>query len=112
MKKDLIGQAIILISTGLVCSLTTSQGWLITLVSLLTLWQLGSAVELFHQHQYKQRFIFVWLLPILLLSLPVMIYWLKSWMVLILGTSLIVYFLITARDTLTVYRRPRSFWDL
>lgn len=112
MKKDLIGQAIILAGAGLVCSLTTSQGWLITLITVLALWQLGSAAELFLQHQYKQRFVFVWLLPILLLSLPVMIYWLKSWMVLLVGVSLMVYFLITARDTLIVYRRPRSFWDL
>ena len=112
MKKDLMGQSIILVGTGLVCSLTASQGWLITLTTVLALWQLVSAIELFLQHQYKQRFVFVWLLPILLLSLPVMIYLLKSWMVLLLGASLMVYFLITARDTLIVYRRPRSFWDL
>lgn len=78
-------------------------GWI-----LLFAWQMLSAFLLYVQFRYQQRKSFIWigLLGIVLLFIN------SSWFLLFLSVYSLGYFSYTLSDTIKVFRRPRSFWEL
>ena len=112
MKKDLIGQSVLISGVALTGLSGFPAAWFIGLLSLLGLWQGASALQLALAYEYQERYPFLWLFLGLLLALPLGIWLLGDWTVLPIALGLTAYFVVTIRDTLYVLQRPRSFWDL
>lgn len=112
MKTDILGQSILIISILSLVLTNWRPNYLIALLAMLGLWQMSSAIELSVNYNYRQRQAFIWLLPILLLLLPLALKLVSPLVLAVISIGLLSYFLLTARDTIKVYRRPRSFWDL
>lgn len=112
MKKDLIGQSMII--AGLAATGLYSLPWAIfvTLLSVLGVWQGASALQLALTYEYQERYPFLWLFLGLILTLPLGIWLLGAWMAFPVALGLLAYFIVTVRDTVHVLQRPRSFWDL
>ena len=112
MKKDLIGQSILITGITLTELLSLPLAWVVGLLSMLGLWQSASALQLAFAYEYQERYPFLWLFLVLLLALPFGIWWLGAWTVFPMALGLAAYFIVTVRDTMYVLHRPRSFWDL
>lgn len=112
MKIDLLGQAVLIIALLLLAFLASGMKATNVMLIILAAWQLGSAVHLLFVYRHIKRLNYLRTSVILLVSLPI---WFK-----IIGTLaylpiiglLLWYFIQTVKDTIVVYRRPRSFWDI
>jgi hypothetical protein len=111
MKTDLSGQAVLLILCLLLLlfgeSAFDSVNW--GLVFLL-IWQVVSAAFYWRNYRYRERQPVFWLLLLTLVAVVIIDLSLIS--LLLVSLPIVLYLLLTLRDTLRVYRRPRSFWDL
>lgn len=109
MKIDLVGQAILGLLFILAAALLAGDARIGLL--LLLIWQLGSAAYVWLQYRYQQRSLVFWILlfATLVLAVPPFLPVLPWWLLVI---PAIWYLILTIRDTIRVYRRPRSFWDL
>lgn len=109
MKIDLLGQSILGLLLILAITLLSGNAQLGLL--LLLLWQLGSAAYVWLQYRYQQRSIIFWILlsATLVLTIPPLFTLIPFWVLVI---PAVWYLSLTIRDTIRVYRRPRSFWDL
>jgi hypothetical protein len=112
MKTDILGQSILIVSVILFVLTAWRSNLTIVSLGVLCFWQMSSAIELTINYNYRQRQAFVWLLLLLLLLLPLTASLFSPWVLVVISAGLFSYFLLTARDTIKVYRRPRSFWDL
>lgn len=111
MKVDLTGQLILLVLGVLLLLFSRSPyesaNW--GLGSVLG-WQAASAAFFWRNYKYRQREPVFWLL--LLVFLLTFFIDLSMLSAILLCVPVVAYLFITLRDTLRVYRRPRSFWDL
>lgn len=111
MKTDLSGQAVLVILCLILLlfgeSAFDAVNW--GLVFLLA-WQVISAAYYWRQYRYRERKPVFWLLLATLIAVFIVKLSLISF--LIVSLPVVLYLLLTLRDTLRVYRRPRSFWDL
>ena len=111
MKVDLTGQVILLVLCVLflIFSRNTWAGasWGI---GFLLFWQSASAAYYWRTYRYREREPAFWILAIIFLL--IFLIELSPISFLLLGLPVLGYILLTLRDTLRVYRRPRSFWDL
>ncbi len=112
MKTDLAGQAVLLAGAATVGLSGLSWAWLAIQLALLSIWQLGSALQLALEHEYQQRQPYIWGLAALMLVIPLGLWLLGPWVLVPAGALALAYFWLTLRDTLKVLQRPRSFWDL
>ncbi len=112
MRFDLIGQSLLLTAVVLFYFFSTGRKWSGSMLVVLSLWQLASALHLFYAYRYVRKLNYQKTALILGISLPVWIYLvgILAWAP-VLGL-IIWYFYQTVRDALIVYRRPKSFWDL
>ncbi|MCO6488396.1 MAG: hypothetical protein J5I98_08265, partial [Phaeodactylibacter sp.] len=112
MKKDLAGQAVIIAALA-AAGLCRFPGWVpVALAVALGLWQGASALQLVLAYDYQERYPFLCFFLGMVLALPPGIWWIGDWLVVPAALGLAAYFAVTARDTLYVLQRPRSFWDL
>lgn len=111
MKTDLSGQAVLLVLCLLLLLFSESAYYAVNwgLVFLLV-WQVISAAYYWRQYRYQERKPVFWLLLATLVAVVIIKLSLISF--LLVSLPVILYLLLTLRDTVRVYRRPRSFWDL
>ena len=112
MKIDMTGQIILLLSVLLLLFFTNANTWIITTLIVLALWQTSSAIELSFNYGYRQRYPYIYILPIIIVLTSIFANTTLLWLLIIIGVGLLSYFITTVRDTIIVYRRHRSFWDL
>ena len=111
MKTDLSGQVILLILCLLLSLFGESALDSVNLgLVFLLVWQVISAAFYWHIYRYRERRPVFWLL--LLTLIAVFIIDLSPITFLLVSLPVVLYLGLTLRDTLRVYRRPRSFWDL
>jgi len=111
IKLDLLGQIIIASALVLMILLQWS-GWSIGIAILLIVWQLASAIHLAYAYRYIRKLNFVKTVLVIAISTPLWIskIGLLAWLPVVgLGAW---YLYATIRDTIIIYNRPRSFWDL
>lgn len=111
MKIDLIGQAILLLLC--ISILIFSQNTWKNIewgLGILLAWQVASAAYYWYNYKYQERRPVFWMLSISLIS----IFFVDLAIIssILLGIAVLGYLYLTLRDTLRVYRRPKSFWDL
>ena len=111
LKIDLIGQAVLLLLYILLLVLKQplweNAAWSLVL---LLVWQTVSAAFYWRSYRYRERGPAFWMLLAVLVLIFVIEFSLLS--SILLGLPVLAYLVVTFRDTLRVYRRPRSFWDL
>lgn len=111
MKFDLSGQIILLLLGVLLLIFSQSPfesaNWGLGFV---LAWQAASAAFFWRTYQYRQRGPIFWML--LIVFLLIFFIDLSLFSAILLCLPVLAYLLITLRDTLRVYRRPRSFWDI
>lgn len=112
MKVDLLGQAILIVAVILLAFFKSVTEWTNAMLILLGLWQLASAIHLIQVYRHIGRMNFVKTSIVLAVSLPVWVHLVGSLAYLPVAGVFIWYFIQTLRDTIVVYRRPRSFWDI
>ena len=112
MKLDVLGQSLLVGAFLLLLFLRSGWGWTTTMLVLLIVWQIASALHLYLTYRYIERINFVKTFIILLVSLPVWIHLVGNIAYLaVVGVALWSFFW-SIRDMIKVYARPRSFWDL
>lgn len=112
MKIDLLAQAVLLMALILLLCFAEGIRWSGTMLILLAIWQFLSAVHLFYVYKHIRRVHYLRTALVLAVSLPIWVSLIGSLAYLpVIGVA-IWYFVQTIRDTVTVYRRPRSFWDV
>lgn len=112
MKIDLLAQAVLIVAILLLAFLVTGRAWTHTMLIILGLWQIASAVHLFYVYRHIKRLNYIRTAVVLAVSLPV---WFKFVGILAyfpVAGVVLWYFWQTVSDTIKVYNRPRSFWDL
>jgi uncharacterized membrane protein YobD (UPF0266 family) len=112
MKIDITGQIILLLSVLLLLLFASANAWVVVTLIVLALWQTSSAIELSLNYSYRQRYPFVYILPVIIVLTSIFASTPLYWLLGIIGLGLLSYFVATVRDTIIVYRRHRSFWDL
>lgn len=112
MKTDLIGQAVLIAGVLAAALSGLPQGPWLTLLALLGLWQIVSALHLAVFFEYQQRYPFLWALILSALAMMPGLWLLGLWALAPFCLALAAYFGATLRDTLSLLQRPRSFWDL
>lgn len=112
MKIDLLGQAVLIVAIVLLAFLASGQSWTNAMLVVLGLWQLASAAHLFYVYQHIKRLNYVKTAIVLAVSLPIWIKLVGSFAYLPVAGVVVWYFVQTVFDTIKVYNRPRSFWDL
>ncbi len=112
IKIDLIGQVVLIIGIFLFALFESRVTWTISLLIVLAIWQIISALHLLLVYQYVKKVNFLKTMAVLILSLPVWIHLVGHWAYVPVGGVLIWYFFQTAKDMKIVNNRPRSFWDL
>lgn len=112
MKIDLLGQIILIVAVLLLLFLASGWKWTNVMLVVLGIWQFGSAVHLFYAYRHIRRLNYLRLSLIMLISLPVWIHFIGPLAYLPVAGLAIWCFVQTIRDTIIVYRRPRSFWEL
>lgn len=93
---------------GLVSWLASWPITLIVFISLLLLWQMISAWELYVDYKHKARRPYLWLLPLLIII--AVGFWPLGVVPCLVGIGVFGWH--TIHDYLIVRRRPRSFWDI
>ena len=112
MKLDVLGQSILIGALVMLWYFNHRLIWTNTMLVMLGIWQMASAVHLFLSYKYIQRGNFLKIVFVLAISLPVWIHLVGNWAYLPVGGVLLWYFFWSVRDMILVYNRPRSFWDL
>lgn len=112
MKFDLFGQVVLIIALLLLAFFAESGKWPKTLLFVLGLWQVASAAHLYYAYKYIKKVNFLKTAMVLLISLPVWIKLIGQIAFLPVIGIVIWYFIQTIKDTIIVFRRPRSFWDI
>ena len=112
MKIDLLGQAILIVAILLLAFFVSGRAWTNVMLVVLGLWQMASAFHLLYIYQHIKRLNYVKTAIILAVSLPVWIHLVGAMAYLPVAGVAVWYFVQTIADTIKVYNRPRSFWDL
>jgi hypothetical protein len=112
MKIDLLGQAILIVAILLLAFFASGKAWTNVMLVVLGIWQLASAFHLVYVYQHIKRLNYVKTAIVLAVSLPVWIHLVGSMAYLPVVGVAVWYFIQTVSDTIKVYNRPRSFWDL
>jgi multisubunit Na+/H+ antiporter MnhG subunit len=113
MKIDTLGQAILIVAVVLIAcfyqNTLVPTKWLL---SILTVWQLASAIHLLLVYQHIKRLNYIKTAIVLLVSLPIWKMMVGNWAYLALVGVVLWYFFLTIKDTRAVINHPKSFWDL
>ena len=112
IKIDLVGQIILIVAIFLLAIFKSGINWTNSLLAILGIWQVVSALHLFYAYKYVKKLNFLKTMLVLVLSLPVWIHLVGNFAYLPVGGILFWYFIQTANDLVSIYNRPRSFWDL
>jgi hypothetical protein len=112
MKIDLLGQAVLIVAIVLLALFASGLGGTNTMLVVLGLWQLASAFHLFYVYSHIKRLNYVKTAIVLAASLPIWVHLVGNLAYLPVAGVVIWYFVQTISDTIKVYNRPRSFWDL
>lgn len=112
MKIDLLGQAILIVAIVLLAFFASGKAWTNVMLVVLGLWQLASAFHLLYIYQHIKRQNYVKTAIVLAVSLPVWIHLVGAFAYWPVAGVAVWYFVQTILDTIKVYNRPRSFWDL
>ncbi|MFN7117929.1 MAG: hypothetical protein ACK4TA_14100 [Saprospiraceae bacterium] len=112
MKIDLLAQSVLILAVILLLLFVNGIRWSGAVLVILAIWQFISALHLFYIYKHIRRLNYLRTALVLAVSLPIWIHLIGILAYLpVLGVA-IWYFIQTIRDTVVVYRRPRSFWDL
>lgn len=112
MKIDLLAQSIFILAVVLLLYFVQGIRWSGTTLAILALWQFISAVHLFYVYKHIRRLNYLRTALVLAVSLPVWMHLIGTLAYLPIAGVVVWYFIQTIRDTVIVYRRPRSFWDV
>ena len=112
MKIDLLGQAVLAVALVLLGFYSVGITWTHTMLFVLAIWQLGSAIHLFYVYRHTRRVRYLRSALVIGISLPIWYHLIGNVAFLSVAGLAIWYFIQTIRDTIVVYRRPKSFWDL
>lgn len=112
MKFDLLAQSVLILAVILLLFLVNGAHWSGAALVMLAIWQFISALHLFYVYKHIRRLNYLRTALVLAVSLPVWIHFIGKLAYLPVAGVVIWYFFQTIRDTVIVYRRPRSFWDL
>ena len=112
MKIDLLGQAILIVAILLLAFFASGYAWTNTMLIILGLWQLASAAHLIYVYRHIKRANSFKTAIVLAVSLPVWIQLVGVLAYIPVAGVLLWHFWQTVSDTIKVYNRPRSFWDL
>lgn len=112
MKIDVLGQAILIIAVLLLAFFASGKAWSLATLIVLGVWQLASAFHLVYVYQHIRRLNYVKTAIILAVSLPIWILLIGNLAYLPVAGVILWCFIQTISDTIKVYNRPRSFWDL
>lgn len=112
MKIDLLGQAILIVAILLLAFFASGKAWTNVMLIVLGFWQMASAFHLVYLYQHIKRLNYVKTAIVLAVSLPVWIHLVGILAYLPVAGVIVWYFIQTISDTIKVYNRPRSFWDL
>ncbi len=112
MKIDLLGQAILLIAILLLAFFASGKTWTNTMLVMLGVWQVASAAHLLYVYQHIKRLNYIRTAVVLAVSLPIWVNLIGTLAYLPIAGIVLWYFWQTVADTIKVYNRPRSFWDL
>lgn len=112
MKIDLLGQAVLIVAIVLLALFASGIRSTNTMLVVLGIWQLVSALHLIYVYSHIKRLNYVKTAIVLAVSLPIWIYLVGILAYLPVAGVVIWYFVQTITDTIKVYNRPRSFWDL
>ena len=112
MKIDLLGQAVLIVAIVLLACFASGVASTNTMLAVLGIWQLASAFHLFYVYSHIKRLNYVKTAIVLATSLPIWMHLVGNLAYLPVAGVVIWYFVQTISDTIKVYNRPRSFWDL
>ena len=112
IKFDVLGQTVLIGAFLLLFFLKSQSAWTNTMLILLGIWQIASAAHLFLTYRYIQKISFLRTSLVLIVSLPVWMYFVGNWAYFPVAGVLLWYFFWSVRDMIVVYNRPKSFWDL
>ncbi len=112
MKVDLLGQGVLIVAILLLWFFASGRAWTNVMFVVLGAWQLASAFHLLESYRHVKRLNFLKTAVVLAVSLPVWIHLVGAFAYLPVAGLFVWYFLQTISDTIKVYNRPRSFWDL
>lgn len=112
MKIDLLGQAVMIVAILLLSFLVSGKAWTNTMLIILGIWQIASAAHLLYAYRHIKRLNYIKTAIVLAASLPIWIQLVGAFAYLPVAGLILWYFWQTISDTIKVYNRPRSFWDL
>lgn len=112
MKVDLLGQVILLTAVLLLMFYASGLVWTNAMLILLGIWQIASAAHLLYVYRYIKKLNYIKTAIVLAVSLPIWIHLIGAFAYLPVAGVVLWYFWQTISDTIKVYNRPRSFWDL
>jgi hypothetical protein len=112
MKIDLLGQAVLILAIVMLACFASGLAPTNTMLIVLGIWQLGSAFHLFYVYSHIKRLNYVKTAIVLAASLPIWVYLVGNMAYLPVAGVVVWYFAQTISDTIKVYNRPRSFWEL
>lgn len=112
MKIDLLGQAILIVAIVLLACFASGLASTNTMLIVLGIWQMASALHLLYVYSHIKRLNYVKTAIVLAVSLPIWMRFVGDLAYLPVAGVVIWYFVQTISDTIKVYNRPRSFWDL
>jgi hypothetical protein len=112
MKIDLLGQVILIVAILLLAFFVSGHTWTNAMLILLGLWQLASAAHLIYVYRHIKRVSSFKTAIVLAVSLPVWIQLVGAFAYVPVAGVLLWHFGQAVSDTIKVYNRPRSFWDL
>lgn len=112
MKIDLLAQSALILAVLLLFLFVNGIRWSGAVLVMLAIWQFISATHLFYVYKHIRRLNYLRTAIVLAVSLPIWIKLIGILAYLPVAGVVIWYFIQTIRDTMVVYRRPRSFWDL
>ncbi|MCC6722896.1 MAG: hypothetical protein IT258_00200 [Saprospiraceae bacterium] len=112
MKIDLLGQAVLIVAIVLLAFFATGMRSTNTMLVALGIWQMASAIHLIYVYSHIKRLNYVKTAIVLAVSLPLWMRFVGELAYLPVAGVVIWYFWQTISDTIKVYNRPRSFWDL
>lgn len=112
MKIDLLGQVILMTAVLLLLFYATGLAWTNTMLAILGAWQVASAAHLLYVYRYIKKLNYIKTAIVLAASLPIWINLIGVFAYFPVAGVVLWYFWQTIADTIKVYNRPRSFWDL
>lgn len=112
MRNDLLGQSILLLTAILLFLFAFGHQLSRLTLIVLSLWQILSALHLLKSYRYVRKLNYLRTCLVIGISLPIWFWLVGNWALLPVGGLVLWYFYQTMRDTIIIYRRPKSFWDL